>query len=238
MLTLFAASAAAFALALVSAVAGFGGGVLLLPVFTALFGLHVAIPVLTLAQIASNAGRTVLNRRDLHWPLIGRFALGAIPLAAAGALLLAHAPLAPLKRLLGAFLIAVVIWRRRNPYPKPPPDAAFTAVGAASGLGSALLGSVGPMTAPFFLAKGLTHGAYIGTEAASALTLHLTKTAAYGAGDLLSAQVLLLGAALTPATLAGAWAGKKIVKRISEQVFVRLIEAGLILSGMLFLAGF
>ncbi|MCX5555372.1 sulfite exporter TauE/SafE family protein [Streptomyces sp. NBC_00038] len=236
-LTLLAASAAAFALALVSAVAGFGGGVLLLPVFTALFGLRVAIPVLTLAQIASNASRTVLNRRELHWPLIGRFALGAIPLAAGGALLLAHAPLAPLKRLLGAFLIAVVIWRRRNPHPKPPTDAAFTALGAASGLGSALLGSVGPMTAPFFLAKGLTHGAYIGTEAAGALTLHLTKTAAYGAGDLLSLRVLLLGAALTPATLAGAWAGKRLVTRISDQAFVRLIEAGLVISGLLFLAG-
>jgi uncharacterized membrane protein YfcA len=237
-LTLLAASAAAFGLALVSAVAGFGGGVLLLPVFTALFGLRVAIPVLTLAQIASNASRTVLNRRDLYWPLIRRFALGAIPLAAGGALLLAHAPLAPLKRLLGAFLIAVVIWRRRNPHPTPPTDATFTAIGAASGLGSALLGSVGPMTAPFFLAKGLTGGAYIGTEAASALTLHLTKTAAYGTGDLLSMRVLLLGAALTPATLAGAWAGKRLITRISDRVFVRLVEAGLVVSGLLFLAGF
>lgn len=93
------------------------------------------------------------------------------------------------------------------------------------------------MTAPFFLAKGLTHGAYIGTEAASALTLHLTKTTAYGVGDLLSRRVLLLGVALTPATLAGAWAGKRIVRRIRDQVFVRLIEAGLVVSGLLFLAG-
>ncbi|GAA2657934.1 sulfite exporter TauE/SafE family protein [Streptomyces vastus] len=135
-LTLLVASAAAFALALVSAVAGFGGGVLLLPVFTALFGLRVAILVLILGQIATNASRTVLNRRDLQWPLIGRFALGAVPLAVGGALLLAHAPLAPLKRLLGAFLIAVVIWRRRNPHPTPPSDTTFTAIGAASGLGS------------------------------------------------------------------------------------------------------
>ena len=42
--TLLIAAAAAFALAVLSAVAGFGGGVLLLPVFTALFGLRVAVP--------------------------------------------------------------------------------------------------------------------------------------------------------------------------------------------------
>ncbi|MEV4655162.1 sulfite exporter TauE/SafE family protein [Micromonospora sp. NPDC049301] len=235
--TLLLASAAAFLLALLSAVAGFGGGVLLLPVFTALFGLRVAVPMLTLTQVSSNAFRVWFNRRELHWPLIGWFALGAVPLAVAGGLLLAHAPLGPLKRLLGAFLIGVVIWRRRNPHPRKPADRSFTAVGAASGLGSALLGSVGPLTAPFFLAYGLTRAAYIGTEAAGALTMHLSKIAAYGAGDLLTGRVLLFGVALTPATLAGTWVGKAIVGRISDRLFVLLVEAGLVAAGVLFLIG-
>ncbi len=237
LLTLVAASAAAFSLALLSAVAGFGGGVLLLPVFTMLFGLRFAVPMLTLTQLSSNGSRVWLNRRDLRWPLIGWFALGAVPLAVAGAVLLTHAPLSPLKRALGVFLIGVVVWRRVSPHPRKPADRAFIGVGAASGLGSALLGSVGPLTAPFFLAYGLTRAAYIGTEAAAALTMHLTKTAAYGAGDLLTGQVLLYGAALTPATLAGAWAGKRIVGRISDRVFVRLVEAGLVVAGLFFIAG-
>ncbi|MDG6106352.1 sulfite exporter TauE/SafE family protein [Dactylosporangium aurantiacum] len=231
------ASAAAFALAVLSAVAGFGGGVLLLPVFTALFGLRAAVPMLTLAQLGSNASRAWLNRRELHWPLVGWFAAGAVPCAVAGGLLLAHAPLGPLKRLLGVFLIGVVLWRRRNPHPRKPAERTFTAVGAASGLGSALLGSTGPLTAPFFLAYGLTRAAYIGTEAVSALTLHLSKLTAYGAGDLLTGPVLRYGAALTPATLAGAWVGRKIVGRISDRVFVRFVEAGLITAGLLFVAG-
>ena len=69
----------------------------------------------------------------------------------------------------------------------------FRRVGAASRLGSALLGSVGPLTVPFFLAYGLTRVAYIGTEACSALIMHLTKLAAYGTGDLLTREVLLYG---------------------------------------------
>ncbi|MEU5940922.1 sulfite exporter TauE/SafE family protein [Micromonospora sp. NPDC047548] len=163
--TLLVASAAACGLALLSAVTGFGGGVLLLPVFTALFGLRVAVPVPTLAQLSSNGARVWLNRRELHWPLTGRFALGAVPFALAGALVLAHAPLAALKRLLGVFLLVVVAWRRWKPRPERPGERTFTVVGAASGLGSALLGSVGPLTAPFFLAYGLTRAAYVGTEA-------------------------------------------------------------------------
>jgi uncharacterized protein len=84
--TLLGASAAAFALAVLSAVAGFGGGVLLLPVFTALFGLRVAVPMLTFTQLSSNASRVWLNGRELRWPLIGWFALGAVPSAVAGCL--------------------------------------------------------------------------------------------------------------------------------------------------------
>jgi uncharacterized membrane protein YfcA len=231
------ASVAAFGLALLSAVAGFGGGVLLLPVFTALFGLRVAVPMLTLTQVSSNAFRVWLNRRELEWRLIGWFAVGAVPLAVAGGLLLAHAPLKVLKRVMGVFLNGVVGGRRRNRQPRKPADRTFAAVGAASGLGSALLGSVGPLTAPFFLAYGLTRAGYIGTEAAGALTLHLSKIAAYGAGDLLTGRVLLFGAALTPATLAGAWVGKAIVGRISDRVFVILVEIGLLAAGVLFLIG-
>jgi uncharacterized membrane protein YfcA len=189
-----AASAAAFGLAVLSAVAGFGGGVLLLPVFTALFGLRVAVPMLTLTQVSSNAFRVWLNR-------------------------------------------AVVIWRRVDRRPRRPGERSFVAVGAASGLGSSLLGSVGPLTAPFFLAYGLTRAAYIGTEAAGALTMHLSKIAAYGAGDLLTRRVLLYGLALTPATLAGAWTGKKIVGRISDRVMVLLVELGLVAAGVLFIVG-
>lgn len=235
--TLLATSAAAFGLALLSAVAGFGGGVLLLPVFTALFGLRAAVPMLTLTQLSSNGFRVWLNCRDLRWPLIGWFALGSVPCAVAGGLLLAHTPLAPLKRLLGVVLIGVVLWRRLKREPRKPADPAFAAVGAASGLGSALLGSVGPLTAPFFLAYGLTRAAYIGTEAASALAMHLTKIATYGAGDLLTREVLLYGVALTPPTLLGAWVGKKLVGRISDRLFVVLVEIGLLAAGVLFLIG-
>jgi uncharacterized membrane protein YfcA len=210
---------------------------LLLPVFTVLFGLRVAVPMLTLTQLSSNGSRVWLDRRDLRWPLIGWFALGAVPFAVIGGLLLAHAPLAPLKRVVGVFLIGVVVWRRIQRRPRTPAEPAFAAVGAASGLGSAPLGSVGPLTAPFFLAIGLTRAAYIGTEAASALTTHLTKPATYGVGDLITGQVLLYGAALTPATLLGAWTGKKIVGRISDRIFVLLVELGLLAAGLLFLIG-
>ncbi len=55
--TVLATSAAAFGLALLSAVAGFGGGVLPLPVFTVLFGLRAAVST----QLPSNGSRAVVR---------------------------------------------------------------------------------------------------------------------------------------------------------------------------------
>jgi hypothetical protein len=44
-----------------------------------------------------------------------------------------------------------LLWRRLRPGAARLEDRTFVAVGAASGFGSALVGSVGPLVAPFFL---------------------------------------------------------------------------------------
>ena len=227
--------AASFGTAVLSAVAGFGGGVLLLPVFVAVFGPRDAVAVLTVAQLASNGSRVFFNRRDVDWRLVKVFAVGAVPSAVAGALLLTKAPLPALTRVIGAFLLAMVVWRRIRPAAARIGDRGFAAVGAASGFGSALVGSVGPMVAPFFLARGLTRGAYIGTEAASAVVMHLTKLIVFGAAAVLTLRTGLIGLALAPAAAGGAWAGKKILDRLPVAIFVALVEIGLIVSGLLLL---
>lgn len=237
LVTLLLASILAFALAWLSSVGGMGGGVLMMSVLTVLFGLQVAVPVLTLTQLASNGGRVWFNRADVQWQLVGWHALGATPFALAGGLVFAHVPAEPLKRLLGALLIATIVWRRLRPNLARPGERAFIAIGGATGLSSSLLGAVGPMAAPFFLAYGLVGGPYIATEAAASLVIHLTKAAAYGAGSLVSLKVILLGAALTPAVTAGTWAGTKMLPRMSNRLFVFVTEVGILVAGILFLVG-
>jgi uncharacterized membrane protein YfcA len=228
---------AAFATAALSAIAGFGGAVLLLPVFIKVFGVTDAVAILTVSQLASNAGRVWLNRGGIERHLVGVFAAGAVPAAALGAAVFASAPIPALVRLAGVFLIVTVFARRLYPRSVKLGDRGFVALGAASGLGSALLGSVGPLVAPFFLARGLTRGAYIGTEAAAAVVMHLTKLIVFGAAAVLTLRTGLIGLALAPASIAGAWAGKRVVDQLPVRVFVALVEAGLMVAGALLLIG-
>jgi hypothetical protein len=226
----------ALAASTLAAVTGFGGAAVLLPFLVMAVGVRDAIPVLTVAQLIGNGSRVWLNRRELDLQVVAWFALGGVPLAFLGGLLFAHAPLPALTRLLGVFLLLVVAWRHLRPGPAPrPPLRSFAIIGALSGFLSALLGSVGPLMAPFFLAYGLVKGAYISTEALSTVVMHVTKLVAYRQSAILSQSTLILGLALGPLMVLGSWLGKQIVNRLPERVFVLLIEGTMTVAGVLFL---
>ena len=219
-----------------AAITGFGGAAVLLPVLVAVFGVREAIPILTVAQLIGNGSRVWFNRRKVNWRVVPWFALGGIPMALLGGYLFAKAPLSALTRLLGAFLLLIVVWRHLRPRrPKPFPVAAFAGIGAGASFLSALLGSVGPIMAPFFLAYGLVKGAYIGTEALSTVVMHVTKLVAYRQTAVLTVTGVLIALALGPIMVFGSWLGKGIVDRLPERVFIGIVEGVLVVAGVLFL---
>lgn len=228
----------AFIAALLAAVSGFGGAAVLLPVLVFVFGIREAVPILTVAQLIGNASRVWFNRQELNWRVVAWFAMGGVPMALLGGLLFAHAPLAALTRVLGAFLILIVVLRHVPKLPTfKPPLKSFALIGAASSFLSALLGSVGPLMAPFFLAYGLVKGAYIATEALSTVVMHIAKLIAYHESAILPLHAIESGLALGPIMVAGSFAGKRVVDRLPERVFVQIIDVTLVAAGVLFLTG-
>lgn len=226
----------AFVAAALAAVAGFGGAAVLLPILVAGFGVREAIPILTVAQLMGNGSRVWFNRRDLALPVAGWFALGSVPFALVGGLVFASAPLPALKRLLGLFLLLIVAYRHLTKTSAFRPSLrSFAFIGAMFSFLSALLGSVGPLMAPFFLAYGLVKGAYIGTEALATVIMHVTKLVAYGGAAILTFRNTGIGLALAPIMIVGSYVGKKILDRIPERVFVVVVELTLVVAGAGFL---
>jgi len=228
----------AFIAALLAAVTGFGGAAVLLPMLAFVFGVREAVPILTVAQLIGNGSRVWFNRRELDWRVVGWFALGGVPMALLGGVLFAHAPLKALTRVLGAFLILIVVIRhlpKRKAFRTSLKG--FALIGAASSFLSALLGSVGPLMAPFFLAYGLVKGGYIGTEALCTVVMHVAKLIAYRQSAVLPLHAVLSGLALGPIMVAGSFAGKRVVDRLPERVFVLIIDLTLLAAGLMFLTG-
>jgi len=150
-----------------------------------------------------------------------------------GALLFVAAPTSILTKLLGAVLLASVAYRHTTLGRQLRVSRrGFMGVGAALGLLSALLGSVGPLAAPFFLSHGLIAGAYIGTEALTAVSMHLVKVAVYGGYAVLDGSSVAIGLALGAMMILGSYLGKRLLARLPERLFPLVIDVVLVISGL------
>ena len=227
---------AALVASILAAVAGFGGAVIMLPVLVWAVGIQDAIPILTVAQLIGNLSRVIFNNRELRWPVVWRFALGAVPAAVIGGIIFATAPAAALVRLLGVFLIVMVVYRHTR-WGKSARLTlrGFIPLGAASGILSAVLGTVGPFAAPFFLSYGLIKGAYIGTEAMTAVIMHITKLGVYGSYSLIGIHTLLIGVAIGAVMILGTYVGKRLLNKVPENIFPYIIEGTMLVAGVLFI---
>ncbi|MCH8892617.1 MAG: sulfite exporter TauE/SafE family protein [Chloroflexi bacterium] len=220
----------------IAGVAGFGGGVVALPVLVWVFGVREAIPILSISQVLSTVSRVGLHRDALNWPVIRYFALGALPFSVLGSLFFITIDTTVLVRILGVMMLLFVVYTRmpigRNFKMKL---WGFIPLGAGTGFGSAFLGIPGPFAAVFYLAYGLTASAYIGTSSLGMAMIQVPKLIIFGAGDLLTLRVLLLGIGLGAIAAACAYLGRIILRRVPEKVFPRIITVMLLVSGVVFL---
>lgn len=222
--------------AFVGSVAGSGGSTILLPVLVLYYGVHDAVPILTIANFSANVSRMIINRREIVFPVAGWFVLGAFPMSVLGAWLFVVADASLLTRLLGALLIVVVVWRRLRPQPPIRRSAAwFWPVGSVCGFLEGIMGTVGPLMAPFFLAYGLMRNAYIGTDALATVAMQGTKLAVFGGAQVLKPELIVAGFTLIPFMIGGTIIGKRLLERVPERVFAVLIEGMLVVAGLNFL---
>ena len=218
---------------LVGGVAGFGTGIIMLPLVAWVLGLRAAVPVLTVTMSIGNLARIWWCRGEVDRAVVLCFALGAVPATVLGTVLYVGAPSQWLGRFVGLFLIASVPLRRvlamdffrmRLSH--------FPALGAAVGLISGLVVTTGPLNTPFFLAYGLRRSAYVGTEAVCAMVMHLSRGAALARYALLTWEIFAVGTLLGATMFAGSWVGRRLLDRMSDRVFLSIIEVLLLLMGL------
>ena len=217
----------------IGGVAGFGAGILLLPVAAWTLGIRAAVPVLTVTMLLGNLARIWWSRHDLHGGVTLRFIAGAIPATAIGVTILAGASSDWLGRAIGAFLLAAVPVRRVLTSGRLHVRAAhFPLIGGAVGLLSALVVTTGPVVTPFFLAYGLRRGAFIATEAMCAGAMHVTRGLVFARYRMISSEILIIGLVLGATMFAGAWLGRRMLDRMSDRVFLAVIEVLLVGMGL------
>lgn len=216
---------AAFAASTLAAIAGTGGGIILLPVLVSVFGVRDAVPLYAVVQFVGNLSRVTVNRAAIDVQVVRWFVLGAVPFAITGAWLFAQMPDAGVLRFLGVFLILSVAARRLSTVLQSGFDVRwFAPIGGVFAVISAIAGSAGPFLAPFYLCYGLTKAAFIGTEALGTSFMHIAKLATYQKLGTISGQVWFTGLALSPVMFVGTALGKRLMDRIPADTFVWMLD--------------
>ena len=220
----------------ISGVAGFGGGLVALPVLVWVFGIKEAIPIIAISQVFGTASRAWLHHRTIDWKVVRYFAVGSIPMSVLGSLVFISINTEMIVRILGITMLTLVVYTRlpigRN---FKINVRAFVPIGGTAGFGSAFLGIPGPMASLSYLQYGLIASAYIGTSAIGLGMIQIPKLIIFGSDGLLTTRVFVLGIVLGLIGVFGAYMGKSILKRVPEKVFSRMITVMLLISGFMFL---
>lgn len=222
--------------AVIGGVTGMSTGIIAIPVLTFAFGIRLAIPIITVAMMFNTLSRSIANWPHVDWRVARWYSLGAVPAAALGSAVFAWAPAEMLARGLGAFLLALVVYRRLPIASRAMPLRGFLPVGLGQGFFSALFGGAGPFGAHFFMAYGLTKNAFVGTVAVGTLLVSVTKALTYRGLSLLDGETFAVATGIGLLMAVGAFAGARIVSRMPERAFVYAVEGVMLISGVMLLA--
>ena len=230
--TLLILLAVGFIAGLLSGAVGFGGGMILLPVLTTFYGVEVAVPVSTIAQMLSNLSKMGLGLRNIEWKQAGRFLLLAAPLTALGAYGFAVVPKVPMTRLLCIFLIVFAIMKIMGKMTLPKKPATMIVGGGITGLINGLLGISGPLSSAVFLTLGLSPVAYIASEATAATAMHLIKIFMYGKLDLMNWDIFLCGLLIGLSMMLANFIAIKLIHNINKKLYQKIVAAVMIAASL------
>lgn len=220
----------------VSGIVGTGSSLLLLPVMVSAFGPKLAIPIMAIAAILGNLSRIVAWWKEIDWRATLAYALPGVPAASLGAHVLLALPTWTIDGALGIFFWVMILMRRHvknNRWRLSIKQLGFC--GGTVGFLTGLVLSTGPVSVPIFTAYGLSGGAFIGTEAASALLLYMSKVSTFSLQGALSLHIALMGLFVGGGIMLGTLSSKALVRRFTVTHFSFLIDVMLLIAGAGFL---
>ncbi|WP_328472881.1 sulfite exporter TauE/SafE family protein [Streptomyces sp. NBC_00448] len=233
MLALSLLSCLALAAGVLSGVVGTGSSLVLLPVLVVLYGPRVAVPVMAIASVFGNLGRVIAWWREIRWRPVLAYSLTGVPGAVLGAHTLLTIPPAAVDVFLAVFFLAMIPIRRLIRRSRIRIRLWHMALaGAFVGFLTGLVLSTGPLSVPVFTGYGMTGGAFLGSEAASAVLLYAGKLATFDTAGVLAPPVVTRGLVIGVALLTGSMCGKWVVRRLRVRTFELLVDAVLVVGSV------
>lgn len=242
---------AAFLTAVLTFFSGFGLGTILAPVFAIFFPIDIAIALTGVVHFSNNLFKIALVGKNTDKAVLLRFGIPAILASFAGAWLLLKITvlptlfeyalwgktfeITPVKLIIALLLIIFSILEILPSFQKVQfGKDKLVWGGILSGFFGGLSGIQGAIRSAFLIKSGLSKEAYIATGVVIACLVDFTRLSVY-ASRFTSANLhenLTLLIAATLAALAGAYSGKRLLKKVTLRSIQLIVAVMLILISM------
>ena len=235
MIELAQAASAAFVIFLayvVRGIAGFGSGLIAVPVLSVTAPVTAVVPVVVSLDYIGSGIQSVRNLGRVVWSeqlTLLPFSLIGIGV---GLVVLRGVSTTVLSRALGSFVIVYAVYQLLPLPPMRGSRVAAIAFGLLGGLVGTLFGTGGPFYAIYFNLRGLDKSAFRATFATNFLIDGGVRLVGYTVAGLLGWTTLAAVGVALPFMALGLYAGSRIHLGLSQRAFVRLVSLILVAGGV------
>jgi hypothetical protein len=218
----------------IASVSGFGIGSILTPVFDTHVDMRLAVAAVSIPHVVATAVRFWRMRHDTDWPVLKTFGVMSAGGGLLGALLQRSATSPALMFVFAGVLMFVGVagltrLSQRLRFGK----VAGWFAGAASGLLGGLVGNQGGIRSAALLGYDLSPAAFVATATAIGLIVDFARMPVYVASDgHRLAGIAPTIALATVGTVAGTFAGERILTRIPVPLFRTLVALLVLVLGV------
>lgn len=232
-----AASATILAVAfLVRGVAGFGSGLIAVPMLSLMLPLSLVVPLMVLLDYIASLSHGLSNRAEIRWKEI----LPLIPFSIMGVAIalffLSRSDAMLLTRALGVFVILFALFTLSGYTPKSTaakPWGIFA--GLSGGMIGTLFGTGGPFYVTYFKARGLDKTAFRTTLAVTFLLDGAGRLVGFTSSGYFNQENMMLFAMALPVMAVFLYIGGHVHTKLTHAQFQQAISILLLVSGVVLL---
>ena len=206
---------------IIGTITGFGISTVMIPILLLSYPLGQTLLLVGIIHLFGNLWKVILFGHDFQWKLVLLFGIPGIIASYIGASFIINTSQQILSRILGAFLIAYVLWLFLNKsFQIKQTMVTQISGGALSGFLAGIFGIGGAVRAAFLSAFNLPKAVYISTAGAIALFVDTTRLTKYlTEGIRLEQRILWTLPLFIIVSFLSAYIAKRILKFIPQNHF-------------------
>lgn len=209
---------------IIGTISGFGASVFLVPLAGMFFDFKTALVLTGIVFVFSSSSKLFLFRKHIDPSLILKIGIPSVVFTLLGAFLNNKIDLKIAELAMGIFLIAFAItFFVKHDFKLKPNNLNAVSGGIASGFFTGFIGTGGAIRGAALSAFNLPKNIFVSTSAGIDLGGDLSRTIVYTANGYLDKKYLWYIPVMFLLAYAGSWLGKKLLDKVTETIFKKLV---------------